>query len=344
MFDSTDKSYYPTIYYQNVRGLRTKTIDFYCNLLRNSFDIIVLTETWLVDGIYDSELFDSRYVVWRRDRDLSLTGQSLGGGVIIAIRRDLSVIPQPTYQSSAEDLWVTLSLKSPGNRTTNLHLCVLYLCKQNEGNSFSLQLQNFLNKLGKVRLSNPVDKFLIIGDFNLSNISWTMNHEFYVPTDYSTHDECALIDELSVQNLKQYNGIVNKNDRILDLVLCNDIVMVSECFEPLVPLDPYHKALIISIQFIPFARLESASHLKYFYNRANYDLINAELLSINWDNEFSHRTLDQCVEFFYNKFRLIRDQHVPSKLVTSGTYPIWYTSPLKKAIREKKISPQIQIV
>lgn len=51
------------IYYQNVRGLRTNTSCFYRNICLNSFDIISLTETWLLEGIKDSELFDNRYVV-----------------------------------------------------------------------------------------------------------------------------------------------------------------------------------------------------------------------------------------------------------------------------------------
>lgn len=35
-------------------------------------DIIVLSETWLNDGIHTSELFDNRYVVYRGDRNLQL--------------------------------------------------------------------------------------------------------------------------------------------------------------------------------------------------------------------------------------------------------------------------------
>lgn len=78
-----------TVYYQNVRGLRTKTNTFYRNIQVNSYDIIALTETWLTDSVFDNELFDDRYLVWRRDRNYASTGQSLGGGVLIAVRREL---------------------------------------------------------------------------------------------------------------------------------------------------------------------------------------------------------------------------------------------------------------
>lgn len=75
-----------TIYYQNARGLRSKTNTFYRNVCSNTFDIIVITETWLLESIADAELFDKRYLVFRRDRDYTTTGQTQGGGVLIAVR------------------------------------------------------------------------------------------------------------------------------------------------------------------------------------------------------------------------------------------------------------------
>lgn len=73
------------ILYQNVRGLKSKTDDFYRNVCCSQFDVIILTETWLNNGIYDKELFDPRYKVYRRDRDLITSGKSDGGGVLIAV-------------------------------------------------------------------------------------------------------------------------------------------------------------------------------------------------------------------------------------------------------------------
>ncbi|CAH2096644.1 unnamed protein product [Euphydryas editha] len=99
------------IYYQNTQGLRTKTSTFKRNLTLNQFDIISLTETWLLDGVFDQELFDDRYLVWRRDRNYLNTHQKYGGGVLLAVRRDIPAIEQLDWQSSAEDLWVSLTIK-----------------------------------------------------------------------------------------------------------------------------------------------------------------------------------------------------------------------------------------
>lgn len=68
------------IYYQNVRGLRTKTLDFKRNIQLCNYHVVVLTETWLWEGIRTEELFSDAYTVWRRDRDYGRLGQKRGGG------------------------------------------------------------------------------------------------------------------------------------------------------------------------------------------------------------------------------------------------------------------------
>ena len=37
----------------------------------HKYDVIVLTETWLNRGVYDSKLFDDWYIVYRRDCESS---------------------------------------------------------------------------------------------------------------------------------------------------------------------------------------------------------------------------------------------------------------------------------
>ncbi|CAH2083313.1 unnamed protein product [Euphydryas editha] len=67
------------IYYQNVRGLRTKTEDVLTNVLINSYNVIVFTETWLNSNVTNSEFIDKRYTVYRRDRLCSETTKKDGG-------------------------------------------------------------------------------------------------------------------------------------------------------------------------------------------------------------------------------------------------------------------------
>lgn len=106
MLVHTEIKYYTlNIYYQNVRGLRTKTIDLFNNVICNDFDIIIFTETWLNSSVFDSELFDSRYVVYRRDRESSgFHSKKDGGGVLVAVSARFQSVRLKSLESKCEDL------------------------------------------------------------------------------------------------------------------------------------------------------------------------------------------------------------------------------------------------
>lgn len=56
------------IYYQNVNRIRSKTHEVYTNVLNSEYDVICLTETNLNSSVFDNEILDSRYNIFRRDR------------------------------------------------------------------------------------------------------------------------------------------------------------------------------------------------------------------------------------------------------------------------------------
>uniref|UniRef100_A0A8D8LYG9 Uncharacterized protein n=1 Tax=Cacopsylla melanoneura TaxID=428564 RepID=A0A8D8LYG9_9HEMI len=101
------------IFYQNIRGLRSRTNEFYINVLNQEHDILAIVETWLHPGIFDSEIIDSRYQVFRQDSDQSVTGKELGRGLLLAIRADLQPVLKPDWcvlTAELELLWVEITL------------------------------------------------------------------------------------------------------------------------------------------------------------------------------------------------------------------------------------------
>lgn len=327
------------IYYQNVRGLRTKTAVFYRNVCINNFDIVCLTETWLLDGISDSELFDDRYLVWRRDRDYTHTSQIMGGGVLIAVKRELAADTCSEWCSSAEDLWVTLTLHHKKPRVVyKMHICVVYVCCQNQGNSLTVQLSNFSDNVLETTLSHPCDKFIVLGDFNQPNIVWQRagDGQSLYPTNVHGIVQTNFIDNFNTCNLMQYNSHSNINGRILDLVFSNDEIIVSCCDDPLVPEDPHHRALCVTAEFVELHRLPGRSYVKFLYKSADYENIKGELNSIDWQSELSSRSLEEAVTYFYGVISRLHSMYIPSKtVVPKSKYPPWYKSPLIKILKEK---------
>lgn len=325
------------VYYQNVRGLRTKTELFTRNLRLCNYDIISLTETWLLEDIVDCELFDSRYCVWRRDRNYAQTNQTRGGGVLIAVRKDLLTTYNHVWQSSAEDIWITITLKPKGNRgnSLKLNICTVYICKENCGNSFETQLGNFSIKLSEIIQSRPLEKFLVLGDFNVSSISWAPSSNGLRAYNVSGEYLLEFINNLNLCNLDQYNSVVNKYERILDLVLCNDYVIVSGCLDPLVPEDPYHSALCIKVSFVELAPMIPGKRMMYSYNKGDYDQIRLNLSQFCWTKLLNEGNLDTAVDLFYQLIYKLRDDFIPTRRTRSSCYPVWYTSALIKIIKEK---------
>lgn len=84
-----DISHRLSLYYQNVRGLRTKSKEFFLATTSSNYDIIVLTETWLTENHGTAEYFPSNYCVYRADRSALCSSKASGGGVLIAVSSDL---------------------------------------------------------------------------------------------------------------------------------------------------------------------------------------------------------------------------------------------------------------
>lgn len=323
-----------SIYYQNVRGLRTKTSQFFRNVCLNSYDIISITESWLLDSIGNSEVFDSRYVVWRRDRDYARTAQIYGGGVMLAVHRDLVSLERIDWRSSAEDMWVTIMTN---DRSYKIHICTVYLCTENNGNSFNQQLQNFTDRLNEIILSNPLDKFIILGDFNMTNLIWTRvtGSSDLSPSGAIGEQQRYFLDTINTLDLGQYNSHLNINDRLLDLALSNCCLNISISVQPLVNEDVNHKSIIIKGDFEDFRLMKNKPQEKYIYNSADFSSISTELNSFDWPTVLSKGSVDEATSEFYNILYELRDKHIPKKSIKANKHPPWFSSALIKILREK---------
>ena len=146
-----------SVFYQNVRGLNSKTSDFYLSMTLHQYDVIALTETWLNDSVHNAELFDSRYTVFRRDRG------SRGGGVVIANRSALirSCQRVPALETDGEHIW--LRLESGG---MVLFICVVYF----PPSSTSLRASSFFQTMLAGANMIKDDNILMLGDFNVTSL------------------------------------------------------------------------------------------------------------------------------------------------------------------------------
>lgn len=323
------------IYYQNFRGLKTKLHNLRLAAQLNNYDVIIGTETWLDDSVNDGELFDSRYIIYRRDRASTPLGSKKGGGVLIAVSRAIDSTRVTKWESDAEDLWVKLKTDSGKG---NLYICAAYLPPPVQHGPLNLILDNV-----DAVIESTGGDVIIAGDFNLGSIDWSTDNTLSsspctTARNFANRLGYSLVDFMSSNSIKQINTVRNCYDRTLDLILCNfHGGSVSECKNPLSLVDVHHPPLDIAIKNISPAILKSKSSLKYNFWKANYALVNERLRSIDWASLFSDQEdVDLMVDTFYTQLNRIVDECVPRYNRRNKKFPAWFSKCLIRLLNEKE--------
>lgn len=295
----------------------------------------MLTESWLNDAVFDRECFDYRYDVFRRDRYTTHSKKRDGGGVIIAVLKKHKASRKMEFQSHNEDIWILLKISNK-----NFAICAAYVPPPPSTAGLESLLDNISNIIHN-RLPRDTST-LVLGDFNLGNIGWSIDPDTNgiflssLPTDCFISN--IFIDSLAYNNLFQCNPVCNVGNRILDLVLSNspESVVVSEPDQPLVGIDPYHPPLLVSWKVSSSKNMKPkrSSYLNFF--ACDYNSIRNELLNVDWSQLCSAALgVDETVDLFYGiLFRTIH-KHTPSSYTRDNKYPVWYSRPLIKALKEK---------
>lgn len=306
-----------SIYYQNVRGTRTKTDTLYTNILTEDYDIIVLTETWLNSDIHNGEIFDNRYDVVRKDR----SSGKLGGGVLIALKKQISY---EIISTNCESESVILKIKF---KKSIFIISVVYFVPNSKVDVY----EGYLSHFDDLLLLNNVN-FIILGDFNLPHL-----FRGQIQTDV----DVLMRGFMNLNGVRQFNSVGNCIGRTLDLVLSNvDISQVCRSSNTLVREDAYHPALEMMVNFNEErAKVGHPKLFTYNFKKGNFILLYNLLRECDWTNVLTASDVDASVEHFYNKLYFCLDASVPKyvvgKRVSSLAYPLWFSPELKKKIKRK---------
>lgn len=275
-----------SLYYQNVRGLRTKCKLFSENVYKSNYDVIAVTESWLNSLVHSGELFDDRYNVFRRDRETSSSLKNEGGGSMFAINLNYTAMcfRRLEWESNAEDVWVTIIVNNQ-----KIHICCVYIPGDLDINT----LEHYYNKIYSIFVDNPDDKFIILGDFNIPQFLSITSGSSISNSKFNLLNDCV-----NFCGLDQYNNIVNANNRLLDLFFSNIVLKVNSCEDGLVNTDLCHpplKSTIVNFGIRP----NSDAYSYRDFNGADYSHVNSRLLEINWHEILNLSDVPiKCLKFF----------------------------------------------
>lgn len=329
-----------SFYYQNCRGLRTKLHTLYMNVLMYNYDIIILTETWLTSDIFDNELIDSRYQVYRCDRNRAATGRRDGGGVLIAIRRSLGATPLvttsiqngPTPPPAIVDYMLIELLTS-----TARHIIGVTYIPPNQSHDVYLTYFNYLHEI--LQLNNYSNIYLA-GDYNLPSIKWTPKGTYTDPVLFNVN--CLSCQQLCqfmcASNLLQFNSFKNSSGNILDLFISNEQdCIISNVPSALVPPDEHHPPFYVQLPFTKYrSSIPMNTQTCYCFKNADYTIINKEITCVDWEQIFQNKNAECAVDTFYEIIYGIICKYIPSKIVKASAYPAWFNTSLIHIFNDKK--------
>lgn len=337
------------IYYQNARSIKGKLFDIINRLstCSTTYDIILITETWLQDDDDHVDKFFPGYNIYRDDRCRS--DVSRGGGVLVAIKDKLcsKLIKISKSDSSYEKLFVQINFGK-----IIIIVSLVYFPP-------STKLLSYIDYCGMIECLQGEDEsvlFLVIGDFNLPNVSWPVKHrpngndsrpKFNEnTTGYAKEIAHFLNDCLRKLDLNiQYNKLPNYLGNTLDLIFSNaKIVGLCEPLEELSKIDVFHPPIEFKVVFrfkgidrpitkSPGSSLSISSQPDY--KNCNYDIINSEICSVNWDvlNDLSP---EDSTDRFYEIINDVISRNVRTKFRRVDNFPSWYSCKLKSLIINKK--------
>lgn len=317
------------MYYQNVRGLRTKTAIFRRNVESSSPDIIALTETFLNSSVSDGELFPPEYCVLRKDR----VGDVGWGGVLLAVKSTYTVSIVNDIDGLSDDKEV-LFVRVRSKKESFL-ICVVYL----PPNYTECQYLDVLDCIENAACKYCTCNVIIVGDFNLNS--------------FNSHVVDQFENFTQVCKLRQCNFVNNAHGGVLDLVLTNvsaDDTHIWKCEDSLVPMDAYHPPLEIAFNFSRNGRVADQSSqsqcesvpqsLRWNFRKADLFALYSDLSSIDWSCLYRQKDVNEAVNVFYEVVNSSLDRNVPlRKCSTDGprryNYPSWYTPEIIRYIKLK---------
>lgn len=280
-------------------------------------DIIFGTESWLNPSISDSEVFPEKFIAYRKDR------QSLGGGVFVLVRSDLSTSALDINHDAVEAVWCKVTLPD------NLSFTVGAVYRPPNSDIATLQA------LSEVIAEASDQVMLLAGDFNLPDLDWSDN---MCAVKTCTQANMKMKSIVDTYGLLQYVNEPTRENSILDLFFCSSPNFVNSV--TIIPGISDHQAVVATIK-TKIPRLKCHGNRRvFFFDRGDYSSISEKLYSYLPVFECLADDVDvhELWRLFKNKLFELIDEHVPnvdSSKLKKRRKP-WMTSRLLRLIKKRK--------
>ena len=305
----------------NFQSIRNKTADLELLINNEEPDIIAGSETWLNPNIYNSEILNNNYEIFRKDR------QDSYGGVLLAIKSTL-IAEEIKLESNHNIESIFCKISTPNSK--QLIIGSVY----RPPNSNIEYMTDLCNQLTNIEAEYKNAVIWIMGDFNLPDINWNSY-------TIEKHQNIKEINELFINtllnlNLEQINKKPTRNNNILDLFLTNRPGLVID-YEILPGLSDHD---IIRVNNRMHTQIcKKPKRIIYLWNKCNTTELHQA--AIKFQTTFltkyniNHPVEDLWQVIKTNLKELMFD-FVPTKQTSNKINKCWFNTKLKKLCKQKE--------
>ncbi|KAL5262702.1 hypothetical protein ACHWQZ_G008188 [Mnemiopsis leidyi] len=311
----------------------TKVLEVSTYLNEAKIDIAILNETWFKSSIVDSEfLHPDRYKIFRSDRSTRTHPPDLsnptrfrrnGGGVLIAVRADLELSSKEVRLKDGAEILAVEFRTSTGIKFV---ICTCYRV----GTLGSVNHEIIIESLKTLLRRRGLNKVFIIGDFNLTGVSWSTLtgtcpiEQSFVESfvDLGLH-QCVLT-PTHCKGKTLDLLLTNSESNIHDLAIGEqDSVCKSDHF-------PMNFKINIKVN-----RKKPVRRLAYNFKNVNWEGLNHELRHINWDALLNGTEPEIGWTKFKEELFTATDKFVKKCSVKTDGQDPWFDSECYDAWRKK---------
>ena len=309
----------------NFQSIRGKTAELHTCLQTDNPDLIIGNETWLDDSVESSEIFPSSYRVFRKDRKPNAKGKAYGG-VLIAVRSEITCIPRIDLDTTNESVWIEISVN--GMKPI---LVGSFYRPPNTNREYLNSLRDSLEKTNGNQFSNV----WVGGDFNLGDIVWESQS---IRTGGQKTTMCQdLIDISNDYGLEQVVVKPTRGENTLDLFFVKNPSLVTK--SDIIPGISDHDGIpMIQMNTKPSSTKQKPRKV-YFYGKTDVMGLRNDMANIS--ENFKDKDLnstnanDLWLELKTKLFSAV-NTHIPSKTVSKRNETPWINSSIKRTYKRKQ--------
>ena len=293
-----------------------KLLDFQNFVFSEKPDVVIVNESWLNCHINSNEIIEEKYYKMfrfdRQENDKKRYKKKGGGGVFILVKQDLDIKTKLACVRNPHSLPI-VSVEIKFSDSSKVVLSTFY--RYGYSGKETLEATECYYK----EICRKYNKVIIIGDLNLSSVKdWDSP---YTQCDIE-NGYVQLFNELGLTCM--INTPTHARGNILDLLLTNQPGLINNLtIEPdrVCPSD--HQSVLFTMR--KSVKVSKAKPRKVFkFAEADWDGLNEELNSLNWDNLFRNRNIKESWQIFKSKLDIAMRNHIPMKIVKVRIQPPWF--------------------